>query len=186
MLNVNEISKKDLIKNLFPGFSIFEYFILNEPITVLELDRYFSKSKSTYYRMLNKLIDFGLIKKIPNIPKIKKHAQFLYVSTPKLKLILNMVFHWMGDLTLRGCEVELANPLNFEFLKETNSLFSDIILPEIKEWVVANWEEFSNPSTFFKEFSERVLQRVELRLENIIIKKVTNQVRRQAQISEEF
>jgi len=86
--NVIESNKKDLIKSLFPGYSIFEFIILNEPITVLELDRYFSRSKSTYYRLLNKLVDLELVKKIVNIPKIKKNAQFLYVSTPQLKLIL--------------------------------------------------------------------------------------------------
>jgi len=55
---VIEINKKDLIKDLFPGFRILEFIILNEPITVTELEQYFSKSKSTYYRLLNKFIDF--------------------------------------------------------------------------------------------------------------------------------
>jgi len=175
---VNEFNKKELIKNLFPGFSIFEFIVLNEPITVTELDEYYSKSKSTYYRLLNKLVDSELVNKIPNIPKIKKNAQFLYISTPKLKLILNMVFHWMGDLILKDNEVELANPINFEFLNEACSLLSDIILPEIKEWGLGNWEKFSNPSIFFKEFSERVLQMVKLRLENIIIKRVADNARK--------
>lgn len=186
MRYMKEIDKKELIKNLFPSLRILEYIIVNEPVTAKELDQHFSKSRSTYYRLLNKFVEFGLVEKIANTPKIKKNAQYIYRSTPKLKLILNIVFHWISDLTLKDNKVELTNPLNFEFLNEILSFFSDIAFPEVKEWIVANWEKYLDPFTFFKDLSDKILQITQIRLENIIFKRIAEKVNDRVKLSEEI
>jgi len=82
------------------------------------------------------------------------------------------VFHWISDLILKDNKVELTNPVNFEFLNECLSLFSDIIFPEVKDWIVSKWDKYLDPFTFFKDLSDRISQIMQVRLENIIFKRI--------------
>ena len=66
----------------------------------------------------------------------------------------------------------MTDPLTFEFMNEITAFFSDIIFPEIKEWTMSKWENHSDPQLFFRDLRARILNLVELRLENIIFKKL--------------
>lgn len=131
-----------------------EFILENEPVTVKELKKYFTNHISTYHRWFNELKSSGLVKKIANNkkPKLKKHAQYIYQSTPRLKLVLNSTFHWIANLALKDNKVELTDPLNLEFQNEIISFFSDIVFPEIREWTTDNWEEYSDPLPFLEIF----------------------------------
>ena len=71
-------------------------------------------------------------------------------------------------------------------MNEILSFFSDIAFPEVKEWIVANWEKFLDPFTFFKDLSDKILQITQIRLENIIFKRIAEKVNDQAKLSEEI
>ena len=174
------------IKNFFPNLRLLDYIIKNEPLPLKELTQHFSKSRSTYDRLLREFMNFGLVEKLENSPKIKKNAQFIYRSTPKLQLILNIVFHWIGDLTLRDNNIELTDPLNLEFLNECNSFFSDVLLPAVKEWIVAEWDKYSDPLSFSKDFSGRVLHLMNVRLEDIVFKRIAGKSYKRQEILEEI
>jgi len=169
---MDKVDNRVLVKIFFPSLAVLDYIIVNEPVTARELDQQFSKSISTYYRLLKKFVEFGFIEKIVNSSKIKKNAQYIYRSTPKLKLILNIVFHWVSDLTFKDNKVDLADPLNLEFLNECNSFFSDVLFPEVKDWIVVEWYKYSDPFSFFKDLSDRMSQLMNVRLEDIIFKRL--------------
>ena len=179
---------KEKIKNLFPKLRILEFIIKNEPVTVKELGEYFPKSTSTFHRWFKEWVNLGLVEKIANNkkPKLKKHAQNIYQSTPRLKLTLNTIFHWIANLTLKDNSIELTDPINLEFQNQIISFFSDIVFPELLNWTIVNWEEYSDPLSFFRDFSDRILQITQLRLENMIFKKIAERYNRPSKISEEI
>jgi len=178
---------KEKIKELFPRLRILEFIMENEPVTVKELKEYFPKSINTYYRRFKELVSSGLVEKIANNkkPKLKKHAQNIYRSTPKLKLTFDIVFHWIANLTLKDNKVELTDPINLEFENEIISFFSDIAFPELVNWTLVNWENYSHPLTFFRDFSDKLLQITQLRLENIIFKKIAERYNHPTKVREE-
>jgi hypothetical protein len=177
---------KEKIKNLFPRLRTLEFILDKEPVTVKDLEEYFPRSTSTYYRWFQEWINSGLVEKIKDNkkPKLKKHAQYIYRSTPKLKLTLNIIFHWIANLILKDNKVELSDPINFEFQNEIISFFSDIVFPELKDWIAANWGEYTDSLSFFRDFTDRVLQITQLRLENIIFKKIAERYNHPSKISE--
>lgn len=52
------------------------------------------------------------------------------------------------------------------------SFFSDIIFPEIEEWAIIRWKDSSDPLIFFGDLRAKILNLIELRLENIIFKEL--------------
>ena len=163
---------REQIKALLPELGILVYIENNGVASVQELGEFTPKSKSTLYRYLNRFVDDGLLEKVANNPKVIKNAHYVYRSTPKLKLTLEIVLHWLSSLTLKDNQVELTDPLTFEFMNEITSFFSDVIFPEIKEWTMSKWENHSDPQLFFGDLRAKILNLVELRLENIIFKKL--------------
>lgn len=183
-----DLVNKEKIKELFPRLRILEFIMANEPVTVKELKEYFPKSINTYYRRFKEFVSSGLVEKIANNkkPKLKKHAQNIYWSTPKLKLTLNIIFHWIANLALNDNNIELTDPINFEFQNEIISFFSDIAFPELKNWTTENWEEYTDPLTFFRDFSDKILDITQLKLEDIIFKKISERYNHQSKISEKI
>lgn len=163
---------REQIKTLLPELGILVYIGKKGVASVQELGEFIPKSISTLYRCLDRFIDDGLLEKVVNNPKVRKNAHYVYRRTPKLKLTLEIVLHWLSSLTLNDNQVELTDPLNFEFLNEITSFFSDIIFPEIKEWTISKWENHSDPQLFFGDLRAKILNLIELRLENIIFKKL--------------
>ncbi len=163
---------REQIKALLPELGILAYIEKKGVASVQKLGKFTMKSKSTLYRYLDQFVDDGLLEKVVNNPKVIKNAHYIYRSTPKLKLTLEIVVHWLSSLTLKDNQVELTDPLTFEFMNEITSFFSDIIFPEIKEWTMSKWENHSDPQLFFRDLRARILNLVELRLENIIFKKL--------------
>jgi len=163
---------REQIKTLLPELGILVYIGKKGVATVQELGEFTPKSKSTLYRYLDRFVDDGLLEKVVNNPKVIKNAHYVYRGTPKLKLILEIVLHWLSSLTLKDYQVELTDPLTFEFLNEITSFFSDIIFPEIKEWTISKWENHSDPQLFFGDLQVKILHLIQLRLENIIFKKL--------------
>lgn len=182
-----DVINKEKIRELFPNIRILEFIMENEPVTVKELKECFPRSTSTFYRWFKELVISGLVEKIANNdqPKVKKHAQYIYRSTPKLKLTFDIVFHWIASLTLKDNTVELTDPINLEFLTEIISFFSDIAFPELRNWIKVNWENYSHPLTFFRDFSDKILQITQLRLENIIFKKIAERYNHPTKVREE-
>lgn len=172
---------REQIKILIPELGILVYIGKKGGATVQELGEFTPKSKSTLYRYLDRFVDDGLLEKVDNNPKIIKNAHYVYRSTPKLKLTLEIVLHWLASLTLKDNQVELSDPLTFEFLNEITSFFSDIIFPEIKEWTISKWENHSDPQLFFGDLRVKILNLIELRLENIIFKKL---IKKRANLTE--
>ncbi|KKN06707.1 hypothetical protein LCGC14_1074500 [marine sediment metagenome] len=163
---------REQIKILLPEFGILVYIGNQGVASVQELGEFTLKSKSTLYRYLDRFVDDGLLERVVNNPKVIKNAHYVYRSTPKLKLTLEIVLHWLSSLTLKDNQVELTDPLTFEFMNEITSFFSDVIFPEVKEWTMSKWENHSDPQLFFGDLRAKILNLVELRLENIIFKKL--------------
>ena len=106
--------------------------------------------------------------------------KFLKINATNFALIselmhtsnLEIVLHWLSSLTLKDNQVDLTDPLTFKFLNEITSFFSNVIFPEIKERTMSKWENHSDPQLFFGDLRAKILNLVELRLENIIFKKL--------------
>ncbi len=173
---------REQIKTLLPELGILAYIGKKRAASVQELGSFTPKSKSTLYRYLDRFVDSGLLERVVNNPKVIKNAHYVYRSTPKLKLTLEIVLHWLSSLTLKDNQVELTDPLTLEFLNEITSFFSDVIFPEIKEWIILKWENHSDPQIFFGDLRAKILNLVELRLENIIFKKL---IKKKSMITEE-
>ena len=163
---------REQIKTLLPELGILVHIEKKRAASVHELGEFTPKSKSTLYRYLDRFVDDGLLERVVNNPKVIKNAHYVYRSTPKLKLTLEIVLHWLASLTLKDNQVELTDPLNFEFLNEITSFFSDIIFPEIEEWIIKSWKEKANPLIFWGDLRVIILNLIEVRLENIIFKKL--------------
>ena len=173
---------REQIKTLLPELGILVYIGKKGVVSVQELRKFTPKSKSTLYRYLDQFVDGGLLEKVVNNPKVIKNAHYVYRSTPKLKLTLEIVLHWLSSLTLKDNQVELTDPLTFEFMNEITAFFSDVIFPEIKEWTMSKWENRSDPQLFFGDLRAKILNLIELRLENIIFKKL---IKNKLKITEE-
>ena len=81
---------------------------------------------------------------------------------------------------------ELTDPLSLEFLNDCNSFFSDVLLPELKQWILVHWDEYSDPLSFSKDLSERVLHLMNVRLEDIVFKNIAEKSYKRGGLLEEF
>ena len=99
-MNIEEF--KNIIDNEFGKYCRMLMFLAERGIaTEKELTECFPKSAKTLNKALPQLIDLELIIKKRNIPKQKKYAHYIYISTPKLYDLIQYLSDCIAKITHR-------------------------------------------------------------------------------------
>ena len=167
---------------LFEDLAILELILLKNLVSASELKKELEKtielSQRTIYRRLDKFVRNGIVVRKSNNGK-KKSAQFIYESTPKLKLILHRLYNWLTRLIFDESKLKNETSFNIELINEISSIFKNNILPEIK-----NLYKDIIPDDDLESILNDILERVILVLDNMKIKKLVNQTKLKVRVSE--
>ena len=105
---MHEEEFENIIDGEFGKYFRMLMFLAEEGIaTEKELNESFPKSAKTLNRDLPQLIALELVKKKRNIPKLKKYAQCIYISTPKLYDLIQYLSDRISKITQR---IQIISP----------------------------------------------------------------------------
>ncbi len=170
---MNEKELKEEIIELFQDLDLLEIIIRKNIVSARELENELVKTKKisqrTIYRRLKKYVSKGVVFEKKN-NGIKKNAQFIFVSTPKLKILFQKLLKWLTNLIFDESKLKNNNTSNLGLINEISSIFKNIILPEIKD----SYEDIISDDNL-DSFLNFMSKRVDLILDNLKIKNLMSQ-----------